>query len=271
MDRTPARRRWGQHFLVDGNVARRIVETAAILRGETVLEVGPGEGALTERIARAATRLLAIEIDPIRADALSRRLSGPSVRIVAADARRQPISAWLREAGWPPPAVIVANLPYNVATALLSDWVTDQGAVSRMIVMVQREVADRLTARPGDASYGYLSVKMGLYASCQRQFEVPPGAFRPRPAVVSAVVRVVPDRAAPDGATLERALTIASAAFTHRRKTLANAAADLIPRQTMERALRNLGHGERVRAEDLGPAQYVALAREFAAAAKPRP
>jgi 16S rRNA (adenine1518-N6/adenine1519-N6)-dimethyltransferase len=261
MSRPPARKRWGQHFLIDRNVARRIVDAADLDGRQTVVEVGPGEGALTEPLAERAARLLAIEIDPVRARALSEKLPQESVRILVADALAHPIGGWLDQVGWPPPAVVVANLPYNVATPLLSGWVAEEGTVARMIVMVQREVADRLAARPGDSAYGYLSVRIGLLARSERLFDVPPGAFRPRPQVVSGVVRLVPRPASADRRLIAQALEIASRGFAQRRKTFPNALAGLAERADWEYQLGRLGRDGRVRAEELGPADFIALAR----------
>lgn len=257
----PARRRWGQHFLASPETARRIVEAAALEPDATVLEVGPGDGALTRALADRAGRLLAIEIDPKRAARLASALSeDPRVRIVAGNALDRRYGEWLAGEGFPGPAVLVANLPYNAATPLVTRAVEEPEAISRAVVTVQREVARRLSARPGDADYGYLSVRTAAAARARILFDLPPGAFRPAPRVVSSVVALAPRDAPLDPVLGRRALRLASLAFRARRKTLANALSAVAPRDVWQAALAAIGRGPLARAEELSLEDYLALA-----------
>jgi 16S rRNA (adenine1518-N6/adenine1519-N6)-dimethyltransferase len=257
----PARKRWGQHFLASGETALRIVEAARILPSDTVVEVGPGEGALTRPLARRVRRLLAIEIDPRRAAALEEEFAGdPRVRIARGDALDRSFGAWLREAGWEGPAVLVANLPYNAATPILQAAIVEPEAIARSLVTVQREVAQRLCARPGDDGYGYLSVRVAAFAQARILFDLPRGAFRPRPKVLSSVVALTPRIPQLDPARRERALALASLGFRSRRKTLANALAAEGARAGWEGALDAMGKSRKARAEELSLDEYLNLA-----------
>jgi 16S rRNA (adenine1518-N6/adenine1519-N6)-dimethyltransferase len=257
----PARKRWGQHFLASASTADRIVAVARVALSDTVLEVGPGEGALTRPLAAKAARLLAIEIDPLRAEALAAEWKGDErVRITCGDALDKPFGAWLAEAGFPAPAVMVANLPYNAATPILRRAVEEPEAIARVVATVQREVAKRVVARAGTESYGYLSVCVAAFASGRILFDLPPGAFRPRPKVISSVLELVMRQAPLDPIRRSRALALASLGFRARRKTLANALASAAPRETWEKTLAAIGRAARVRAEELSLEDYLALA-----------
>ena len=257
----PARKRWGQHFLTRGETALRIVKAARVTSSDTVVEVGPGEGALTAPLAEAAGRLLAIEIDPLRAEALATAFAGnPRVRIVLGDVRDRSFGQWLAAEGWNGTAVLVANLPYNAATAIVQTAIEQPEVIRRAVVTVQREVAERFSARPGDAGYGYLSVRVAAFARSRILFDLPPGAFRPRPRVTSSVVELVARSPALDAIRRARALSLASLAFRSRRKTLANALSGEGGRELWERALAAMGQDARARAEELSPEDYWTLA-----------
>ncbi len=257
----PARKRWGQHFLTRAETAERIVAAARLGSTDTVVEVGPGNGALTRPMAARVRRLLAIEIDPWRAAALEEEFADERrVRIVRGDVLERPFAAWLAQAGWKGPAILVANLPYNAATAILLAAAGEPEAIARSVLMVQREVAERLTARPGQESYGYLSVRAAAFARARILFDLPPGAFRPRPRVTSTVVELSPRSPAIETALRDRALELASLGFRSRRKTLANALSPAGARADWEAALRSLGKGPHVRAEELSLEDFVRLA-----------
>ena len=260
----PARKRWGQHFLARGETAERIVASARLTPSDTVLEVGPGDGALTRPIAALARRVLAIEIDPWRAAVLEEEFAAvESVRVARGDALERPFGAWLAQAGWETPAVFLANLPYNAATPILLAAIEEPGAITRAVVTVQREVARRLTAAPGSDAYGYLSVRASAFARARILFDLPPGAFRPRPKVTSSVVELVPRAPAIAAALREKAIGLASLGFRTRRKTLANALSPAGARGDWERALATLGKDARVRAEELSLEDYLKLAEIF--------
>ncbi len=178
--------RLGQNFLIDRNVARRIVAAAAIEPDDVVLEIGPGRGALTKLLVERASRVVAVELDDgLAADLPTRIGNSDNLTVVRQDALELEPSSHLYSQ-----YKLVANLPYYVATPLVRRFLTVQHRPSELIVMVQREVADNMTAGPG--RMGLLSVMVQLYASTKMLFSVPPKAFRPRPRVASAVVRLEP-------------------------------------------------------------------------------
>jgi 16S rRNA (adenine1518-N6/adenine1519-N6)-dimethyltransferase len=261
-DVLPARKRWGQHFLASTQTALRIVDAAEIDPTDTVVEVGPGDGALTRPLAGRCARLLAIEVDPLRAVRLTEEFAGTSqVRIAQGDVLDRSYEEWLAAAGFPPPAVLVANLPYNVATPILTAALDEPQVICRIVATVQREVAQRLVARPDDDGYGYLSVLAASRARCRILFDLPPGAFRPAPRVTSSVVDIspLPEPFAPGDRA--NALALASLGFRSRRKTLANALAARAPRACWEEALSEIGQNPRARAENLTLEDFVALSR----------
>lgn len=258
----PARKRWGQHFLTRGATAERIVDAAGVGPSDTVVEVGPGEGALTRPLAARAARLLAIEIDPLRAEALREELDDRDrVRIVPGDVLQRSFRDWLADAGWEGPALLVANLPYNAATPILLAALDEREVIRRVVATVQREVAERFVARPGDARYGFLSVRAAAAASGRILFDLPPAAFRPRPKVTSSVLELVPREPALPADVTDRAVSLASRGFRVRRKTLANALSGGRGRAPWEEAIARLGRSSMVRAEELSLEDYIELAR----------
>jgi 16S rRNA (adenine1518-N6/adenine1519-N6)-dimethyltransferase len=218
----------GQHFLHDDAVSERIVSLVAPTSRDLVLEIGPGQGALTGRLARAAGRLLAIEVDAELAATLMERFAGtPHVEIRTADARS--FDYWRLPALKPDPAgrvLVVGNLPYSVGKPILMALVEAGKAIDEMALMLQKEVAERVAARPGGRTYGSLTVLTQLACEAHLAFTVPPGAFRPPPQVDSAVLHLHV-RPEPRVAVLDtpRFREVVLAAFGQRRKNLANALA----------------------------------------------
>ena len=218
----------GQHFLRDDAVAERIVAVVGPTARDLVLEVGPGQGALTGRLARAAGRLLAIDVDAPLAAALAERFAdAPHVEIRVADARSFDyggLSALKPDPGGR--VLIVGNLPYSVGKPILMAMVEAGPAIDEMGLMLQKEVAVRVAAQPGGKTYGSLSVLTQIACEARLCFTVPPGAFRPPPQVESAVLHLRA-RAAPlvPAARIARFRAVVLAAFGQRRKNLANALA----------------------------------------------
>lgn len=262
-------RRLGQNFLQDPRVADRIAALAADSLTE-ILEIGPGLGALTERLAALGRRVVAVELDLRLADALERRLGASAgagagnrgtVRVVRGDILEQRLEDLLPGSG---PVTVVANLPYSITTPAV-EWVLAQGPrVRRAYLMVQREVAERMTASPGGKEYGSLAVFLRLHAEVEPLFRVSPGAFHPRPDVESVVVGVTP-RPYPDTTEAERreAERIARAATTGRRKTVANALARGLGMEPAEARglLQAAGVDPGRRGETLGVEEWLAVAR----------
>jgi 16S rRNA (adenine1518-N6/adenine1519-N6)-dimethyltransferase len=244
-----ARKRFGQHFLHDPGAIAKIVAAVDPRPGDSLVEIGPGLGALTAPLLERAGRLDAIEIDRDLAARLAEAHPGLTVhRGDALEFDFARLGGSLR---------VVGNLPYNVSTPMLFRLAAQAGRLRDVHVMLQREVVDRMVARPSSAAYGRLSVMLQYRFAIARLFDVKPGAFRPPPKVDSAFVRMVPlaadALAARDESVLARVVT---AAFTKRRKQLRNALADLIG----EQGLRVLGIDPQLRPENLAVAEYVAIA-----------
>ena len=176
-----SRQRLGQHFLVRGNILERIAAAACPRRVPLVIEIGPGKGALTERLLARVDRVVAIELDETLAALLGARFPDPRLEVVAADVLDIDLSQW-------GPAVAAGNLPYYISTAILSRVLAPGSLLERGVFLVQKEVAARIVAGPGSRAYGYLSVEMQLYADVRVLFEVRPGAFHPPPKVDSALI-----------------------------------------------------------------------------------
>lgn len=259
----PARKRWGQHFLTRPETAERIVDAARVNGDDLVLEIGPGDGALTRPLARRAGLVVAVEIDPLRAERLREDFGDAGgVAVLTGDVMQRTFREWLVAGGGEGPAVMVANLPYNAATRILTAAIEDPETIRRAVATVQAEVADRFLAKPGDEGYGYLSIRTAAHATGRRLFDLPPAAFRPRPKVHSTVMELTPrPHPVADAESLKGALRLASLGFRARRKTLANALSSAGPRAQWERLLEAIGKTPRARAEELSLEDFVRLAR----------
>ena len=249
--------RYGQHFLSDGGASRKILDALGALAGGTVVEIGPGRGALTRPLLSRGIRVVAFEIDGVLADALRRELAGSPLTVLTADALRVDVAAALADAGAAPPVPLVGNLPYESATPMIRAFVRRPDLFSRLVVMVQKEVGDRLVASPRTPAYGYLTLDAGAHAAARRLFDVKPHAFSPPPKVMSTVLELIP-RPAGDGAAA--ALAAASAGFSQRRKTLVNALSPSYGREGAAAAVAALGLLPTVRAEELSLSEFEALA-----------
>ncbi|HWE50311.1 MAG TPA: 16S rRNA (adenine(1518)-N(6)/adenine(1519)-N(6))-dimethyltransferase RsmA [Bryobacteraceae bacterium] len=214
----------GQHFLVKGKTLERIAKAAC---GESVplaVEIGPGRGALTERLIAHAGRVVAIELDATLAAHVRGRW--PNLEIIEANALDVNWSQWGS-------GVLAGNLPYYIATPLISKYLHNPGLLSHAVFLIQKEVAERITAKPGGREFGYLSVECQLLAEVEYLFSVPPGAFQPPPKVDSAVIRLTPR---PALAVSDPAgfLKFVSVCFRQKRKTLRNNLAAAYPREAFE-------------------------------------
>jgi 16S rRNA (adenine1518-N6/adenine1519-N6)-dimethyltransferase len=269
------RRRFGQNFLVNPGAIDTIVRIFRPAPEDLVLEVGPGRGALTRRLAGRVARLAAIEIDPDLAAALRRDLETPGsegrVRIVRGDVLRIDLEALLRDLGAGPgrPARAIANLPYNIASAVLLRLLSLRRLLSDLLLMVQREVAARILSPPGRKTYGGLSVLCQAQARVESVLRLRPGSFRPAPRVESEMIRVVPlPTGAPDTAGLEAVLR---AAFASRRQTLLNNLARLrgVGPAGAGRIIREAGLEPGMRAEQVPVAGFLALVRAAGSIIRP--
>jgi 16S rRNA (adenine1518-N6/adenine1519-N6)-dimethyltransferase len=249
------RRSLGQNFVVDPNTVRRIARLAGVGPGDHVVEVGAGLGALTRRLAETGAHVTAIEIDRGLVEILSEEVGPLGVRIVAADARTVDWHALLiSDRDW----VLVANLPYNVATPLVADLLDFVPEITRMLVMVQREVGERLAAGPGDDAYGAVSVKVAYWATAEVVGKVPPTVFLPKPKVESALVAIRRRLAPAVGPDVdrERLFQLVRAGFGQRRKMLRRSLAGLVEPAAFVIA----GVRPEARAEELGVEDWGRLA-----------
>jgi 16S rRNA (adenine1518-N6/adenine1519-N6)-dimethyltransferase len=245
---------YGQNFLVDPNVIRRIVRLADVSSGSSVVEIGGGTGTLTGALAATGARVVVYEIDAGLVRVLEDSIGDlPNVEIRHEDAAQADLAGDLAEGAW----TLVANLPYNVGTGIVLDALRHAPDIDRFVIMVQREVADRLLAVPGSRGYGIPSVATALHASGSVAFTAPPSVFYPTPSVESTVLELV-RRPAPDGA--ERAIEIATVAFGQRRKMLRRSLAGIVAGtvQVLERC----GIDPSLRPEDLSPGDFVKIAAE---------
>ncbi|MEA2025016.1 MAG: 16S rRNA (adenine(1518)-N(6)/adenine(1519)-N(6))-dimethyltransferase RsmA [Actinomycetota bacterium] len=248
---------YGQNFLVDPNVIRRIVRLADVSSRSNVVEIGGGTGTLTGALAATGARVVVYEIDAGLVRVLEDSVGDlPNVEIRHEDAGLVDLHGDLGEGTW----ALVANLPYNVGTGIVLDALRHAPCIDRFVIMVQREVADRLLADPGSRNYGIPSVVTALHASGSVAFTAPPTVFYPSPSVDSTVVELM-RRTAPDEA--ERAIEIATVAFGQRRKMLRRSLADIIP-DTVP-LLERCGIDPTLRPEDLSPVDFVAIAAEVEA------
>jgi 16S rRNA (adenine1518-N6/adenine1519-N6)-dimethyltransferase len=250
------RRALGQNFVIDPNTVRRIAALAGAGPGDHVLEVGPGLGSLTLALAELGASVTAVEVDRHLVPVVREVVAGtsPPVTVVEADALTVDLDALLAGA---PAWRLAANLPYNVGTTIFIRLLEEAPQVVGGVVLVQREVAERLVAGPGDQAYGIPSVKVGWFASASLAGRVPPTVFHPRPRVDSALVRF--ERRTPPGAEelRRRVFELVDAGFGQRRKMLRRSLADLVTTEQLDAA----GIDPTRRAEELDLAEWVRLAR----------
>jgi 16S rRNA (adenine1518-N6/adenine1519-N6)-dimethyltransferase len=213
-----ARQKLGQHFLIRGSVLERIASAACPQHETLVVEIGPGRGALTEKLLKRAGRVVAVEVDPYLVEHLRRKFAGESrLEVLQADVLRVDLAQW-------GPAVIVGNLPYYIASPILEKVAGIAASLLRSVFLIQKEVAARVTARPGERAYGYLTVEMALFFDAELLFEVKPAAFHPPPDVDSAVVRLRPHGRAAELGIADTAvfLRFVGQCFHQKRKTIRN-------------------------------------------------
>ena len=264
--------RLGQNFLVDNHVIERIMDLCALEGIERVLEVGPGIGTLTLALLQDAGSVVSIEADSELEPVLAAHAADhPNFRFIMGDALKVPLSA-IEEASGGTPVVLAANLPYNVAATIILDFFQKMPQLQRAVVMVQKEVADRIAAAPGTKAYGAYTVKLGLYAQVTGRFEVPPRCFMPAPHVDSAVVRL--ERRVVEGepsgmmdaaCSREDIARVVDAAFAQRRKTIRNSmGASGFDKAALDEAFAACNIAPTARAETLSLEDFVRLTAELA-------
>lgn len=269
--------RFGQNFLIDNHMIERICELAELTGAERVLEVGPGIGTLTLALVQEAAGVVSIEMDSALEPVLfAHAADHANFTYIMGDALRVPVER-IEEAAGGAPTHLIANLPYNVAATIILDFFERMPALECAVVMVQKEVADRIAAHPGSKDYGAYTVKLALQARVTGRFEVPPRCFMPAPHVDSAVVRL--DRYAPgetpcvaasvagDGIDPAEVARVVDAAFAQRRKTIRNSmSANGFAKQALDAAFDETGIAPTARAETLSVEDFVRLAAALAEA-----
>jgi len=248
------KRSLGQNFLRDASVSQRIVDALDLQPDEHVIEIGPGEGALTERLGQSGAVVTAIEFDSDLAPMLHRRFAQRDhFSVVEADALNVDFAALTHAS-----AKLIANLPYNISTPILQRLVEHREMFSRLVLMFQREVVNRITATPGGKERGFLSVIAQNAFEIEHLFDVPPQAFYPVPKVWSSVIRLTPKPRTEDEAKLRE---VVSQAFAQKRKTLANNLARAYP--NIAAILSDLALPAKIRAEELTLDQWRTLVQSL--------
>ena len=255
----------GQNFLVDENIVSKIAESA-VGSSENVLEIGPGLGALTNALAARSKRVVAVEIDRGMVDALTETLADrENVTVLHQDILKTDIAAVAREYFGEEPFAVAGNLPYYITSKCLLHVLEADAPLERFTAMIQREVAERLTAQAGEKTYGAITASVAYYGGVQQLFTVKPDCFLPRPEVESAVVQLVPGRQLP----VERRAysSVVRGAFAMRRKTVANnlKAAFGVKGTLAAEVFEECGLESGCRAEQLAPEEFVRLTRALIA------
>ena len=255
----------GQNFLIADWVPRQIAQASGAHRDVGVLEIGPGIGCLTRELAKRADRVVSVELDRSLLPILAETLAGcPNAEVISGDILKTDISALIGEKFGGLTPIACANLPYNITTPAITALI-EAGCFASITVMIQREVAKRISAAPGTADYGAFSVYCQYYTAPELLFEVPPDCFIPAPKVTSAVVRMVPRPAPAEVDDPEHFFRVVKAAFALRRKTLLNSlSANLggqYTKQALSAAIQACGLPAGIRGERLSIPQFAQLSR----------
>ena len=260
-------KKYGQNFIGDPALLERIATVCDWQPGDRALEIGPGAGTLTRAIAREAEEVLAVEIDRRLAPLLEETLADcANVHLVFTDALKADLDALMRDTlGWDGRYKLIANLPYYITTPLIMHMLEDSEKVSELVIMVQKEVGERLCAAPGSKAYGAVTVMVQYAATVARAFDVGRHAFVPAPEVDSTILHLIPYEKRPIQAQSDAVLRrVVKAAFSQRRKTLRNSLSSLgCDKALIKQALEAAGIEDSRRAETLSVAEFVALADAF--------
>jgi 16S rRNA (adenine1518-N6/adenine1519-N6)-dimethyltransferase len=256
------RKRWGQHFLIDRNILNKVIRTAGIEETDVVLEVGPGLGILTLALARAAKRVIAVEIDRKLVEILKGKVADcPNVEIIQKDIMEVDFDDLIERGGQP--LKVVANLPYQISTPLIFRFIESRSVFASLTLMLQKEVAERMAATPGGKDYGPLSIFTQNVSDFFIQFLIKPSAFFPPPKVDSAVLHMVwKERPLVSDEEAEWFKRVVRGSFGYRRKTLVNALKHSglsLPEEGAER-MKRIGIDPQRRPETLTIQEYICLA-----------
>jgi len=261
-----AKKSFGQNFLTDESFIRKIVDATRLSKDDTVVEIGPGRGALTRHLVEQAGRVIAIELDSGLVPLLERELKGRSnFEVVQADVLKFDLSSFAEDKA----IKLVANLPYYISTAVLQRLIEQRQVFSDMVLMFQREVVDRIIAEPGNSERGYLTILVEAVFDIEKLFDVPPSAFKPAPQVWSSVVRITPKETDPSLVRREKQFErLIGASFRQKRKTIANnlkAAAAELSVSDVNLLLIQSGIDPKRRAETLTIDEWITLFTNYTA------
>lgn len=256
----------GQNFLIDGNIVRKIVKEANITKDDYVLEIGPGMGTLTEELALNAKKVVAVELDKKLLPILDETLAGyDNVEIVYGDILKIDVKQLIDEKFDGGPVKVVANLPYYVTTPIIGKLLESNLNLDSIIVMVQKEVAERMAAGPGSKVYGSLSIFVNFYCNPKIVVKVPNTVFMPKPKIDSAVIRLEVKKELPD-IDREKFFMVVKAGFSKRRKTIINALSTYgfdLDKQAFIDALEKTGIKLEERAENISVEEFIKLSTEL--------
>lgn len=258
------RKKFGQNFLIDEGILEKIVSAAEVTKEDVVLEIGPGIGSMTQYLAESAKKVIAIEIDDNLIPILKETLSPyDNAIVIHGDVMKTDLKALSLEYAEGKPFKVVANLPYYITTPIIMRLLEDDVPTSRITVMVQKEVAERIKEKPGSKEYGAISLSVQYYAKPEIACIVPPTCFMPRPNVDSAVLNLDPYEVPPVSVKHPKFMfALIRASFNQRRKTLANGISGGglgIDRNKVEEALETIGLSKTVRGETLGLSEFALL------------
>ncbi|MBU5463316.1 16S rRNA (adenine(1518)-N(6)/adenine(1519)-N(6))-dimethyltransferase RsmA [Anaerotignum sp. MSJ-24] len=260
---------FGQNFLIDTNVLDNIADAAGITSEDTVLEIGPGFGSLTQTVAERAKKVISLEIDTKLIPILNETLADyNNIEIINKDVLKCDIDELSREKNDGKPFKVVANLPYYITTPIIMDMLEKHSAVTSMTVMVQKEVAERMQAGPKSSDYGALSVAVQFYADTNIDMIVQPSCFMPRPKVASAVITLkLRDKPSVDVKDKKLFFHIVKCAFGQRRKTLLNTLCNQgnfnMTKEEIGEVIRSAGLDERIRGEAMSLQEFGILSDKF--------
>lgn len=249
------RKALSQNFLIDGNIIRKIVATAGVKGGDTVLEIGPGPGALTEELLSTGARVIAVEKDPLLAEGL-KRLKG--LEIYCNDILDFPLEDHIRDK-----AKVIANLPYNITTPILVHLVPKRHILSQLVLMVQDEVALRMTAKVGSSEYSSLTLFLNYYTHPRYAFKVSNNCFYPAPKVQSAIV-VLDLKEPPQGSDETKFFKVTRRAFEQKRKSLRSSLREIYDPQAIENALIEMGKSPLSRPQEFSVEDFIQFIRLLA-------
>lgn len=259
---------FGQNFIVNPALCPRICDAAGVDGETNVLEIGPGVGTLTRELAARARKVVSLELDKRLIPLLGETMSGyDNFTLIQGDVLKTDLAALLAEQ-FDGPAILCANLPYNITSPVIMKLLEERLPLQQLTVMVQKEAADRITARPGTRACGAISYAVDYYAESEDHFTVKPGNFYPEPKVVSAVITLhvrEKQALAEDPAREKRLFRLIRAAFSQRRKTLANAVSATTgqPKELLQKALEATGLDTRIRPEQIALEDFIRLEAEI--------